>query len=271
MKYFLLTSEFPPDYGGGISTYCLETINMLTHYKHEVTVFTPNYSISKIEIKQKNNFRIVFFNPNKYYTTSFLGFEANLSYAFSQVVKEIIENEGAPDIIESQEYLGIAYYLLQFKWLQYPLFKDLKVLITLHAPSFLYWEYNKVNMHQFPYFWIGEMERFCIKSADMLISPSQYLVEEIKSRVDISDKEIHIVKNPFNIDNKIERVNIIKNKIVFFGKLTPQKGCLELLNYFKLLWDKGFIYPLFMIGGGNHLYHPEGIDMIDFIKRNYKS
>jgi glycosyltransferase involved in cell wall biosynthesis len=270
MIYWLLTSEFPPLYGGGISTYSVETAKMFSAKGDTVTVFTPNYSIGKLKIEQNNKFRVVFFNPDNYYTTSFLGFEANLSFAFSQVVKEVIEKEGSPDIIESQEYLGIAYYLLQFKWLQYPVFKDLKVIITLHAPSFLYWEYNKVPLHQLPYFWIGEMERFCIISADMLISPSQYLVDEIKSRVDINNREIAILKNPYEVSWVPEKANIKKNKIVFFGKLIPQKGCIELITYFTQLWDKGFEHPLLMIGGGNNMYHPEGIDMIDFIKQKYK-
>lgn len=166
--------------------------------------------------------------------------------------------------------MGIAYYLLQYKWLQYPEFKDLKIVITLHAPSFLYLEYNKVPYYQLPYFWVGEMERFCIRSADMLISPSQYLVNEIKSRVKIDDLTIHILKNPYKTADSYHEENIKENNIIFFGKLIPQKGCLELLSYFKQLWKEGYEQQLLMIGGGDHLYHPEGIDMIDFIREQYK-
>jgi len=270
MKYWLLTSEFPPLYGGGISTYAVETAKMFSAKGDDVTVFTQNFNIDKIQIKTFESFRVIYFNPNTYFTKSFLGYEANLSYAFSQVVKEIAQKEEIPDIIESQEYMGIAYYLLQFKCLQYPTFKGLKIIITLHAPSFLYLEYNKVPYYKLPYFWIGEMERFCIRSADLLISPSQYLIDEIKLRVDISDKTIHVIKNPYH--NYI--VNTVLNydgAITFFGKLTPQKGCLEVINYFKELWDGGFEQPLTMIGGGEHQYHVEGIDMIDFIKSSYKN
>lgn len=271
MIIWLLTSEFPPEFGGGISTYCLETAQMLSSYGHDVTVLTHNYKVNNITFSKKDNYRVARFNPIKYYTTSFLGHEANLSYAFAKVVEEIAGKEGVPDIVESQEYLGIAYYMLQYKWLQYPIFKDLKILVTLHAPSFIYLEYNQVPYYKLPYFWIGEMERFCIRSADMLISPSQYLVNELKDRLKTNDLDIHILKNPFKTENTGDQENIKKNKIVFFGKLIPQKGCLELLSYFKQLWKEGFEHPLLMIGGGNHLYHPEGIDMIDFINRKYKT
>ncbi|NTW31666.1 MAG: glycosyltransferase [Bacteroidetes bacterium] len=269
MKYWLLTSEFPPLYGGGISTYSVETARMFSAKGDEVTVFTQNFSIDKIQIKSYDSYKVIYFNPNTYYTKGFLGYEANLSYAFSQAVMEIIQKEGSPDIIESQEYMGIAYYLLQFKCLQYPTFKDLKVVITLHAPSFLYLEYNKVPYYKLPYFWIGEMERFCIRAADLLISPSQYLINEIKSKVDISDKTIHVIKNPYQ-NSKENTFPNNGEKITFFGKLTPQKGCLEVINYFKELWDEGFEQSLIMIGGGEHQYHVEGTDMIDFIKSTYK-
>jgi len=118
MIYWLLTSEFPPLYGGGISTYCLETANMLSRNGHQVTVFIPDYQCKTIKQQEDSTFKLVYFNPNHYYTSSFLGHEANLSYAFSQVVKHQTEKHGAPDIIESQEYMGIAYYLLQFKKLK---------------------------------------------------------------------------------------------------------------------------------------------------------
>jgi glycosyltransferase involved in cell wall biosynthesis len=270
MKIWLLTSEFPPLYGGGISTYCIESVNMFSFYGHEVTIITPDPKIKKIAVKDESNYKIVRFNPNEYYTASFLGYETHLSYSFSQVVKEMIQRYGAPDIIEAQEYMGIAYYLLHYKWLRYPLYKDLKIVITLHAPSFLYFEYNQVSLYENPHFWVGEMERFCIRAADMVLSPSKYLVKELSERMILEDIKIHIVRNPYEVKRKFQIQKIEKNKLVFFGKLTPQKGCLKLIEDFKHLWDTGFTYPLYMIGGGNHLYHPERRDMNDFIKKKYK-
>jgi glycosyltransferase involved in cell wall biosynthesis len=270
MKIWLLTSEFPPLYGGGISTYCIESANMFVSYGHEVTIITPAAKSRKLSITEENNYKIVRFNPDEYYTASFLGYEAHLSYSFSQVVKEMIQLQGSPSIIEAQEYMGIAYYLLQYKWLRYPLYKDLKIAITLHAPSFLYFEYNQVSLYQNPYFWVGEMERYCIRAADMVFSPSRYLLKELNERMILDDIQIHVVKNPYKVKKKFEKQKIKKNKLVFFGKLTPQKGCLKLIEDFKQLWDKGFGYSLYMIGGGNHLFHPEKMDMNDFIKKKYE-
>ena len=270
MKIWLLTSEFPPLYGGGISTYCLESAKMFSSQNYEVTIITQDYNVNGINEIKESGYRVIRFNPNKYFTSSFLGYEAHLSYAFAETVKELLQKEGAPDIIESQEYMGIAYYLLQYKWLKYEEFKNLKIVITLHAPSFLYLEYNKVPLYKLPYFWVGEMERFCIRAADMVISPSNYLIEELKSRMMLDDINIHVIKNPYNVNWELPKNKVVKNKIVFFGKLIPQKGCLEVIDYFRQLWKDGFTDPLLMIGGGDHLYHPEGVDMIEFIRQKYK-
>lgn len=271
MQYWILTSEFPPTYGGGISTYCIETALMLSEKKHEVSVFVPNFSIDHYHIEPAPFGKTIHFNPNFYFTKSFLGYEANLSYGFSQIVKLFIEKEGIPDVLESQEYMGIAYYTLLFKNLKYPEFKNLTILITLHAPSFLYLEYNQVIYHRHPYYWTGEMEKFCINAADILISPSQYLVNEIQKRVPFEIKQYQVIKNPYQIHSNLELKKIERNKIVFFGKLTPQKGTLALIKYFNKMWANGSRLQLLMLGGGEHMYHPEGISMTDFLQKKYKN
>ena len=269
MNYWLLTSEFPPIHGGGISTYCVETAKMLSSIGYDVTIITPDFNSNKLVFEKNEQYTVVRFNPTKQYTFTFLGYEANLSFAFANVVKMLILEQGAPDIIEAQEYMGIAYYLLQHKHLQYREFKNLKILITLHAPSFLYLEYNKVSFYQHPHYWIGEMERFCIRAADMVISPSRFLIDELKSRLLLEDVKIHVIKNPYHVNWQLQDHIIQKDTIVFFGKLTPQKGCLELIHFFQAMWKEGSELPLYMIGGGDHLYHPEGVDTIDYIKNKY--
>jgi glycosyltransferase involved in cell wall biosynthesis len=60
------------------------------------------------------------------------------------------------------------------------------------------------------------------------------------------------------------------NEIVFYGKLTVQKGAFRLLKYFQELWDSGFSRPLFVLGGQDIVYHPEGRTMGDIIRKKYK-
>jgi hypothetical protein len=47
MKIWLLTTEYPPVFGGGIATYCIHTARMLTLHSHEITVFVSDPSIQE--------------------------------------------------------------------------------------------------------------------------------------------------------------------------------------------------------------------------------
>ena len=273
MKYWLLTTEYPPFFGGGISTYCKFTAQMLSDKGHEVSVFINDTSVQNFEITTSKKIRTIRFNPSRTNSSSFLGHVTNISYEFADIIKEFIGKEGKPDIIEAQEYLGIAYYLLQYKKLLYDWCKDVPVLITMHSPSFLYMEYNHVSQYRYPNYWICEMERFCLQAADHVISPSQFMVDELLKRFELKNKEVTIIPNPFFVGgyfNPIEEKER-PNEIVFFGKLTVQKGAFKLLEYFKNLWDSAFTRPLFLLGGQDIVYHPDGKTMGDIIRKKYKT
>lgn len=268
MKYWLLTTEYPPQQGGGIGTYMYYTARMLRNKGHNVTVFI-NDPLSDHKIYNEEDIRLIRFVPTKTGTQRFLGYQAFISYEYAHIVGEYIKKEGKPDIIESQEYEGIAYYLQQFKLLGYELFKELNILITCHAPSFLCLEYNHVPVYQFPYYWTGQMEKSCIRSADLLISPSRYFVQQAQDRMNWQGVKEKIVPNPIEINSETMVPVFRENYIVCFGKLSPLKGTFELLVYFKQLWDNGFQYPLHIIGGTQQFFHPEGLTMESIVKKKY--
>ncbi len=271
MNYWLLTTEFPPFFGGGISTYCEQTVRMLSERGHAVTVFIPQYDSAEVLEEQHPYGTTIRFNPSTSATVKFLGFEANLSFAFAELVLNRIKASGAPDFIEAQEYLGIAYYLLQKKHLGYPGLENTKIVLTLHAPTFLYLDYNQVPVYKHPNFWTGEMERFCIRAADCCISPSAYLIEALRPRVELWDIPIHVVPNPFTAVYEEKPVpGFTPLELVFYGKLIPQKGCIELLRYLAEYWEEGFKGRLRMVGGGSHLFHPLQMDLAEHFKQKYK-
>ncbi|WP_341350786.1 glycosyltransferase [Sabulibacter ruber] len=272
MIYWLLTTEYPPFYGGGISTYCKYTSEMLHSYGHQVTVFVQDFHISSINEEAINGVRVIRFPFWMTKTINFLGYNAALSYEFAEVVRQYIEREGSPDILESQEYSGIAYYLQQFKLLKYPLFEKLNIVITCHAPSFLCLEYNQVPIYQFPEYWTGQMEKATIKSADILISPSKYFVSEAKKRMNWNTIEEAYISNPIGINayTSDEIPSFEPKKIVCFGKMAPLKGSFELLKYFKSIWDDGHLLQLQIIGGTQQIFHPEGRTMGDLIRKQYQ-
>lgn len=272
MKYWLLTTEYPPFYGGGISTYCYHTCSMLTEKGHEVTVFINDKRVQSVEIERKTEARIIRFNPDISNTDTFLGTNTHLSYAFAQLVKQFIGQEGKPDVIESQDYNGIGYFILQFKYCLEDVFRDIPIVVTMHSPSFLYLEYNEVPIYKAPNFWIGEMERFSIQAADLLISPSQYLIDELEKRIEITNKNLHVLVNPYKYTHSETPAGeaVFGNGIAFYGKLSPQKGTFKILEAFRQLWDKGFKENFTMIGGQDIVFHPQGKTMGTIVKKEYK-
>ena len=271
VRYWLLTTEYPPFFGGGISTYCRETVQMLTAAGYAVSVFLPDRSVKQVTTAVANDVRVIRFNPLDYEEQALLGYETLVSFAFARVLEGFITREGAPLVIESQEYNGIAYFTLLHKKLLYPAFKDLKILVTIHAPSFICLPYNQVTISRLPYFWIGEMEKFCLKAADLVIAPSVYMAEQILEKAPEAGLRYTQLSNPFHIlPAAPSSTAVIREKeFVFYGKLSPLKGIFELLQEFKPLWNSDPAIKLRLIGGVDYYYHPEGKLMGDMVKAAY--
>ncbi len=108
MILWLVTTEYPP-FCGGIATYCLHAANMMSQKGHEVTVFISDHSIDcPLQILNENLIRIVRFRPGEKDIYKYLGYAAALSYDISEIIEDFIKNEGNPDVIEFQDYLGIS-------------------------------------------------------------------------------------------------------------------------------------------------------------------
>lgn len=272
MKYWLITTEYPPIHGGGISTYALHTARMLLNKGHQVKVFIHDYNVISTLEKDIEGVGVVYFNHEQICVQQALGHTAAMAFTYATVLQDYICKEGKPDYIETQDYLGIGYYLQQRKQVLDSSFQDIPIVVTMHAPGFLYLAYNQIPQYKLPDFWTGEMEKSSIRSADILISPSQYLIDELKPRMTFEDLQAFVIPNPFLPTYKTSELNFdyTSNDIVFFGKLTPQKGCIEMLQYFKKMWESGFEHRLRVIGGGDHFFYPKQEDMITLFQQQYK-
>lgn len=272
MRYWLLTTEYPPFHGGGISTYCNFTAEMLRDEGHEVTVILQDFSVDKVEETKKDGIRIIRFFPRQTDAHHFLGYTAYLGYEFAEIIKSYILKEGKPDVIEAHEYQGIAYYIQQFKWQRIAPFADLKIIITCHSPSFICLDYNQAPVYQFPYYWTGEMEKATIKSADMVVFPSEYVKQEIEKKMALGNIRCRVIPNPMQPESiPVSGHSIVdSNLIVCFGKLAPLKGTFQLLKYFAELWEKDSPLKLYIIGGTDYFFYPEGKSMYDIIALKYK-
>ena len=271
MRIWFLTGEFAPDFGGGIGTYVENCAKMFAQAGDDVTVIVRSVNGNKEEIT-KEGYRVVRFQQGEgeYYT--YLGYDNALAYQYYEVIMKLIDKYGKPDVIEMQEYNAYGQYIIQNKLVLNEKLKDIPLVVHLHTPSFETLKINQFNTYESPFYWIGEMEKFCIKGADALVCPSQFLADKLQYLV---DDKIKVINLPFDIDKEelekyqnsvIEKPE--KKTLLYFGRTEYRKGVVQMLKGATKLWEKGLDFKVKIIGGDTIL-EPKGTYIGEDLKKKY--
>ncbi len=271
MKIWFLTGEFAPDFGGGIGTYVENCAKMFAQAGDDVTVIVRSLNSDKEEIA-KEGYRIVRFKQGEGEYYSYLGYDNALAYQYYEVIMKLINKYGKPDILEMQEYNAYGQYIIQNKLMLNEKLKDIPLVVHLHTPSFETLKINQFNTYEAPFYWIGEMEKFCIKGADALVCPSQFLADKLQYLV--KDK-IKVINLPFDIDKdelaKYENANLPKPEkktLLYFGRTEYRKGVIQMLKGAEKLWKKGLDFKVKIIGGDTKL-ESKGTFIGEDLKKKY--
>ncbi|NPA81621.1 MAG: glycosyltransferase [Epsilonproteobacteria bacterium] len=279
MNIWILTSEMPNPLAGGIARYVENFAKILGQKGHQVTIISK--SDEEIEKEIAKNVTLIGVVPKEpsAYTGNFtplnhpafpyniLTFWDAFSYQIANKVLKLLKNRPKPDIIETQEYSAVGYYLLQKKLTKEPLLADIPILVHIHSPWFETAKFNEEPLYKLPYYWVGQMEKFCIHAADALISPSRFVANSVKESL---KKELFIETFPLPTAIKKEDIEIPADKnILYFGRLEIRKGVLPLIESSVSLWKKGEDFKLTLIGGDTD-YFPMGMSVGSFIKQKYR-
>ncbi|MHC5826868.1 MAG: glycosyltransferase, partial [Nostoc sp.] len=174
MKIFLIASECPP-VAGGIATYVGNMAAMFSDAGHDITVFARS---PQTGIEEKNKLKIIKIVPKDTYLLNspkahprskthpafphnVMGYWGAISYQLAEEVINYIRTHGQPDIIESEDYSGIAYFLLQKKLLGCPELQGVPIVLNLHSPQYLLYPADKMPSYHLYDYWVGRMEKFC--------------------------------------------------------------------------------------------------------------
>ncbi|WP_053958946.1 glycosyltransferase family 4 protein [Sulfobacillus thermosulfidooxidans] len=267
MKFWLLTTEFPPFFGGGIATYAGLTAQIFKDHGHEVTVVVYDEQAQGRKEMVIEGIRVIRFSSLLADSHLMLGFAAKLSYSYAKIVEDLIIREGPPDFIESQEYLGIGAHLLQRKRTLDPLFVNIPVIITAHNPKFLLDPIDRAPTYQFPDYWTGELERFSLRAADGVISPSAFLRTALTQS--LPDLRVTVIPNPYRLPS--QPLNTSRQKrLLYVGRLQFFKGILDLLEALVPLWNNGFAWPLDIVGNDSP-YYLKATRFKSYIQKRYES
>ena len=272
MKIWFLTGEFKPDFGGGIGTYVENCAAMFAKNGDDVTVVVRGKT-KYVEEMSEEGYRIVRFDPETGSLFRHFGEETGLAEQYYETVIKLIDKYGKPDVIEVQEYNAYGQFVLQHKLTLNPKLKDIPIVVHLHTPRFETQRINKAPTYELPGYWIGEMEKFCIKAADALLCPSQFLADKLQP---LTDTKIKVINLPFNIDedelekakNNLDKYKSDKKTILYFGRTEYRKGVIQMLEGCKRLWDKGVDFKLKIIGGDTILV-PKGEYIGEMFKTKY--
>lgn len=281
MNIWILTSEFPPQTGGGIGTYAYNAARMFSLAGHEVTVLTQ--STRPGESMEGERLRVLRFVPRRVHLDEYvppdtspdehpafpftcLSYWPALSYQFADEVAKAIERDGRPDVIEVQDYNALGYYLIQRKLLRDPLLGDCPVLVHMHSPQFAVRTANQSPQYLLPEYWIGQMEKFCLLGADSLLSPSRFMRHWL-SKWDSRFPAPTVVPYPYD-HREQSFAEPAPGDVVYVGRLEVRKGVIPMVESCARLWDQGHNFHLSLIGEDRR-YDPLGMSVGQYLKRRF--
>lgn len=267
MKYWILTTEFTQYKNEDIGTYVNKHVQIFADKGHDILVIEGGSDKEQKTASISANVTLHSFSLKTSNITSVLGTDAALSFAFANEVIKLLTTD-TPDVIEVQEYLGIGYYLLIKKCAGEPLLKNIPVIVTAHMPSFLMNEFNHIAAFRFPQYWTGEMERFSMLAADLIISPGRYMLQLLQQTMrEAFPEQVAYVPYPVQLTSMTP---VAKEKtFLVIGKMSYTKGTMKLLEAAARLWKKGMDFKINWIGNGDEFIGTEGLTIGDLVQKKY--
>ena len=282
MNIWILTSEMPNPFAGGIARYVENFSKIAGENGHKVLIISK--SDKEIEREIALNVTLIGIVPKEpsVYAKEFhplqhpafpyniLSFWDAFSYQLANKTMKLLKEKEPPSVIEVQDYSALSYYLLQKKLTGEKLLENIPIIVHLHSPWFETAKFNEEPLYKLPYYWIGQMEKFSIVSADALISPSRFVAKCVKRSLQ-KDLDIETFPLPTLIEKRdlaFEKDIFKEKEILYFGRLEIRKGVLPLIEGCIKLWEQGEDFVLTLIGSDTD-YFPMGMSVGNFIRRKY--
>lgn len=264
MNIWLLTTEYPPFYGGGIGTYAETVAALYLRKGHKLTIFIPD------QRQQEGASLVQGIKIIKFPVSG--GFELYAEYFAEAVNKKLIEDPlTAPDIIEVQDFMAVGYILIQEKLSGHSLLKNIPIVVHIHMPFYAMQSINNYVKDKLFLKVIEYRELAALKGADGLICPSKYLSRKI--RESLPGIKIKII--PLPLPQKIYPNKTLKFKpnhqidFLFIGRLEYRKGIELFLERASKLWEQGLKFNITVIGADCH-FNPTGEYVRDKLRNKYK-
>ncbi|MBI4320860.1 MAG: glycosyltransferase [Chloroflexi bacterium] len=262
MRIWLMTSELPEDVTGGIASYMTNYAKLLGAAGHEVALIASSSEprdqaiapgTRLIGVPPANSLQAApatwqSLDPHVDHLHQILPYYPALSYQLANVVLSLLKQLPPPDVIESQEFAGLPYYLLQLKLTERTVLDRIPVVVNLAAPYFEIARVTREPRFRFPLYWLCEMEKFCIVAADALLTASHFLARTVQDTLRRS-LTIDVIPYPLPVTAEASPVEVEPRHIVCVAQFKIHKGVMHLVQGCHRMWSAGEDFRLTLVGG----------------------
>ena len=231
MKIAFLTPEFPhPKTGasGGIGTSIFNLSKGLVALGHEVSILV--YGQNEDEVFVENN--ITYYKIKNF---KLKGFSKLLTQKkIERLINNLVKNNQL-DIVEAPDWTGITSNIKP----------KCPIVIRLNGTDTYFCHLDKRPVK----FWNKFHEKKALQNADGLISVSQYTAD-VSKELFLLERDFAIIPNSIDIEKFaiVDKTEVQKNTILYFGTLIRKKGLLELPIIFNDIYKNNNNANLILIG-----------------------
>ena len=249
MKVLFLGWEFPPHSVGGLGTHSYNIVKALSERGVIVNVILPFKEYTKIDGVNFLTFESGLFD-GMYNISTKKEADSNEKNLYRDVFNEVEEYKNKAvelsstvefDVIHANDWVtGRAAIEIKKR-------TGKKLVATIHST-----EYDRTAGK--PWERIEKEEKAIIDNADLVVTVSRRLKEELISLYHTDEKRISVIYNAINR----ERFNGIKRDsnrkvVLYVGRLSVQKGIDNLIKAFRIVSEKNDNALLYIIGEGPEL------------------
>jgi len=271
----IVTSEIVgPFKNGGIGTHCYYLAKYLSERQDSRLTIVYNGAIDNYDSSYwEQHFRSEFDAQFVWISTESLGGKprSSLNSPWDDISRAnyhyLLENHH--DIILFQEMLGGGFRTIQAKEaLGY--FNSSILAVMVHSS----WQWINESMQLFPAYGLPEMltkymERYSVEHCDILLSPSQYMLDW--SSTDVDNIPDHTRVLPYLFDKSLEPIkySTTVTELIFFGRLEQRKGLLLFLDSLAHIIAKKLVVkpviplPVFFMGKPGQTQDGNGLNSIE--------
>ena len=283
MNAWYFTFEFPPDFGGGLSTYMDSVVKAYrARGAGSLVVFALSERQAGLMTRRAlcDVVHLITINPRYAAEHDALGHWVSVSRLFERFAEffaEEIDSGGLdlpkPDYLEFADGFGSGALTIQQKRCLNSVFEHTPILVTAHTPTYLIDRLNQIPNFRLPHYWTSQMELQALAGADLVVGCSKAILDVLEgefARTDGRMADSVVIHNPFELSPVAEQNHHGGRKHFYMAsRLTHWKGVESAIKAFELLWSEGHDVP-FHVYGEDTFFTVSGTLYSEYLRKHYK-